>query len=278
MGAFVRIELDVAGWRPAAPGQFVMLQPQGSARFLPRPFSVHRQRGEGLTFLIAPIGAGTQELAEARVGDCIWVLGPLGRGFDLAAMGAVSSRLVVVAGGVGVAPFLHLLEELVFVDPLSGEAEDAGYGFSEVLVLLGFRDAAQAKAAALFQGPVHALREAGIDARLEVVCEDGALGRCGLVTGLLEEELRRGDAIASCGAHGMCAAAWDLAQVVPEVRTWFSLEAPMACGVGSCQGCVIPGTDGSLVKVCRRGPVFEGEEVFLPGAPDGSCTPGGPGA
>jgi NAD(P)H-flavin reductase len=182
-------------------------------------------------------------------------------------------RLVVVAGGVGIAPFTLLLRALVFVDADTGETEDAGLGFDEVLVLLGFRDQSQAEAAGLFEAPVQALRDAGLSARLEVISEDGSLGRCGLVTALLEDEVRSGDAVASCGAHGMCVAAWQVAQRVPGVRTWFSMEAPMACGVGSCQGCVVEGSDGELIRLCRRGPVLAGEEVFRMGQ-EASCPSG----
>ena len=283
VGSFFVLELDVPGWTPGVPGQFAMVRPEGSTRFLPRPLSLHRQKAERLSFLVSPIGPGTRGLGAVERGDVVWVEGPLGRGFDLAAMaeaGAAAAafaasgsppspslRLVVVAGGVGVAPFVHLLDELVFVDRDTGEAEPAGYGFDEVLVLLGFRDTVQAEAAWLFEGSVEALRRAGIATRVEIIAEDGSLGRCGLVTSLLEEEIRPGDSIASCGAHGMCQAAWQVTQAVPGVRAWFSLEAPMACGVGSCQGCVVEGADGGLVKVCRQGPVFPGETVFRLGEP-----------
>ena len=48
----------------------------------------------------------------------------------------------------------------------------------------------------------------------------------------------------------------------PGVRTWFSLEANMACGVGSCHGCAIALADGSFARVCHEGPVFPGETVY----------------
>jgi hypothetical protein len=52
---------------------------------------------------------------------------------------------------------------------------------------------------------------------------------------------------------------------VPLVTAWFSLEAGMACGVGSCHGCVMTLADGTLSRVCHEGPVFAGEVVFGPG-------------
>ena len=283
-GFMVRLELRVPGWVPAAPGQFALLQHERSARFLPRAFSVHAQRGDAVSFLIAPIGPGTTELAECAVGDAVWVIGPVGHGFDEALDlwhgGAPSRRLVVVGGGVGAAPFPALLETLGSRDWTGAAAgsrggdSDArprgsvGGGGSraqsgrEVVVALGFRDALQAEVARTFEAPADALQAAGVTVRVESITEDGQLGRAGLVTELLAEELRAGDLVVACGAHAMCAAVWQLCASVERVKTWFSLEAGMACGVGSCQGCVLPLADGTLAKVCRRGPVFGGDEVF----------------
>lgn len=270
VGSMVTLRLSVAGWRQADPGQFAMVRTRGSRCFLPRAFSVHSEglpAGPGaparVSFLVSPVGAATEELAALIPGDEVSVLGPLGRGFDLS--GRVGSRspagdncdrLLVVGGGAGVAPFLLLLERL-------GRRADAGHPApGEILVLFGFRDGPQAAVLDLFESAVADLRAAGSKVRLEVICEDGALGRAGLVTSLLTEELRRGDTVAACGAHAMCRAVWDLCLGTEGVESWFSLEAGMACGVGSCQGCVISVAGGGLVKVCRQGPVFRGSEVF----------------
>ena len=277
-----RLDLDIPGWIPATPGRFVLLQHERSARFLPRAFSVHMQSGDVVSFLITPIGPGSTELTECAVGDSVWVIGPLGRGFDEAldwwrGSVAASRRLVVVGGGVGAAPFPALLEELdpqgSSVPTLGGTSDDDGaspVGQGEVVVALGFRDASQAEAAETFEGPADALRARGVAVRVETITEDGALGRAGLVTELLADELHAGDLVVVCGAHAMCAAVWEVCASLNRVRTWFSLEAGMACGVGSCQGCVLPLADGTLAKVCRRGPVFAGGEVF--GSPWDVCT------
>jgi dihydroorotate dehydrogenase electron transfer subunit len=289
VGAMFLLRLRVPGWRGATPGQFAMLQPESSARFLPRAFSLHAEEGEDVAFLIAPVGAGTEELAELDVGRRVLVLGPLGRGFEgalpglgapghegtVAAMrpaghrnGGLDSprRLLVSAGGVGAAPFVLLLEVLARRRPAA---------VSEVVVLLGFRDDLQAEALHLFGEPAQELRAAGIPVRVEAIAEDGSLGRAGLVTTLLKEELQAGDVVFACGAHAMCEALWDLC-LAAEAPAWFSLEAGMACGFGSCQGCVIEVADGSLVRVCREGPVFAGSRAF--GRARHPCTwPRGPG-
>jgi dihydroorotate dehydrogenase electron transfer subunit len=266
----VTLRLSVGGWRQADPGQFAMVRARGSRCFLPRAFSVHSEglpAGPGaparVSFLVSPVGAATEELAALIPGDEVSVLGPLGRGFDLSGRigwrspaGDFGDRLLVVGGGVGVAPFLLLLERL-------GCRADAGHPIpGEIVILFGFRDGPQAAVLDLFESAVADLRAAGSEVRLEAICEDGSLGRAGLVTRLLSEELRRGDTVAACGAHAMCEAVWDLCLGTEGVESWFSLEAGMACGVGSCQGCVIPVAGGGLAKVCRQGPVFPGREVF----------------
>jgi dihydroorotate dehydrogenase electron transfer subunit len=216
------------------------------------------------------VGPGTEELSELDVGGRVSVLGPLGRGFEealyvLGADGAPSPRdetrrLLVVAGGVGAAPFAFLLEELARRG--REDSQTPRDSPAEVVVLLGFRDDIQAEVIHLFREPADLLKRAGVAVRLEAIAEDGSLGRSGLVTTLLREELRPADRVVVCGAHAMCESVWDLCLDVGRVEAWFSLEAGMACGIGSCQGCVLPMADGSLVKVCRQGPVFSGEEAF----------------
>ena len=246
------LQVRVPGWRPGRAGQFALLHREPSAVFLPRAFSLHGQAPDEVSFLISPIGAGTEELAAVRTGDVVWVLGPLGRGFPLdSIVSASGGRLVIVAGGAGVAPFPLLIEAIATLEAIP----------PPTVVLLGFRDAVQAECLETFTAPIAALRARGGDVRLEVTCEDGGLGRTGMVTHLLADELRAGDIVAACGAHAMCDAVWRLCRQ-RDCSAWFSLEAVMACGVGSCQGCVTPMADGSLARVCWEGPVFAGEAAF----------------
>ncbi len=257
VGSLTWLTLEVPGWLGARPGQFALLQAEDSCCFLGRALSVSFEEGESVSLLIAPVGAGTLELCGLRPGDAVWVLGPLGNGFDLEALTTSASRLVVVAGGVGAAPFPLLLARLGVEDgrPTAQAAE--------VLVLLGFRDAAQAAGARPVIDAAAALRERGVKCRTEVVTEDGSLGRAERVTETLQRELRPGDRVAVCGPWAMSAAVARSCGAVPGVQAWFSLEAGMACGVGSCHGCVIPLVDGTTARVCREGPVFPAEAVEL---------------
>jgi dihydroorotate dehydrogenase electron transfer subunit len=215
------------------PGQFAMLAAVerwgGGAQerpYLPRAFSIARWSAGEAHFLLEDVGPGSRRLCELGAGERLWVLGPLGRGFTAPADGR---RPILVGGGVGIAPLAILQDVLP----------------SAVTVLLGFRDAARAEGAALLSG-------AG------VATDDGSAGHHGLVTDLLEAELRRDGhaAVYACGPAGMlegvralCARTGTPAQL--------ALEAGMACGFGACFGCAVPRRGGGYLRVCVEGPVID---------------------
>src|SRR5262249_48572584 len=100
----------------AAPGQFVMIKPgTGSDPLLRRPFSVFevlrdgRGTPRGLTLLSKRIGASTSLVYDARPGQRIACLGPLGRPFTIV---EPPIEAWMIAGGVGLAPFATLAESL----------------------------------------------------------------------------------------------------------------------------------------------------------------------
>lgn len=254
LGLWRRLTLEVPGWCGSRPGQFALLQPDPSLCFLARAISVSDESGERVSFIVAPVGGGTGELCGLAEGAAVWVLGPLGNGFDVDALVRSPGRVVVVAGGVGMAPFPLLLCRMNPGRPAAS--------FPELLVLLGFRDAAQAEAAGPVQAAAARMSEAGLPCRLEMATEDGSRGAAEKVTDLLARHLRTGDRVVVCGPEAMAKAVWQVCRTVPDVQSWFSLETKMACGVGSCHGCVITLADGSYARVCHEGPVFGGLEVF----------------
>ncbi len=268
LGTMVCLTVEVAGWRPARPGQFALLQAEPSRCFLARALSVSDETGEKVSFLVAPVGDGTRELCGLTVGSPVWVLGPLGNGFDVDSLVTSSGRAVIVAGGVGVAPFPLLLARMaeryreLFPEWAPEGPNPPVFGGPEVLVLLGFRDAVQFQGAVLVQEAARRMGDAGLRCRLEVATEDGSRGRAEKVTELLQRHLQPGDRLAVCGPWTMSTAVWRICAAVPDVETWFSLETNMACGVGSCHGCVITLANGSNARVCHDGPVLSGREVF----------------
>jgi dihydroorotate dehydrogenase electron transfer subunit len=131
---------------------------------------------------------------------------------------------------------------------------DAG---DEPRVLLGFRTAAHAQAAALFAGSP------------AVVTDDGSVGRQAFVTELLREELDAGNQarVFACGPPPMLEAVRALC-AERETPAQLALESGMACGFGACFGCVVPTREGYL-RLCVDGPVLDAarlETVLFPGA------------
>ena len=223
------------------PGMFVMVKTgpfpeKGGGPLLKRPFSIHRLGpGPEISILFRIVGVGTSLLAQARPGEKLELLGPLGRGFDLA---MVTDRVYLAAGGLGVAPMPALVEALgketrasLFYGVRSGDeilAEDYLSLFS-----------------------VHTV----------ITTEDGSKGAAGLCTEPLARALNEHPApIMACGPYPMLRAVAELAANAG-VPTQVSLEAHMACGMGACLGCVTPKSSGGYSRVCMEGPVFKAEEV-----------------
>ena len=107
---------------PPRPGQFYMLAAaerwgggEGERPFLPRAFSYLRAVGDRLEFLWEDVGPGTRRLSELRPGDELWVLGPLGNGFE-----AGPGPLLV--GGVALLGFRDE-RHAVAAELMSGEVE-----------------------------------------------------------------------------------------------------------------------------------------------------------
>lgn len=95
------------------PGQFAEIRVDGSpTTFLRRPISINyvdRQRNE-VWFLIQLVGDGTKRLGEAKSGDIVNVVLPLGNCFTMPEK--ASDKLLLVGGGVGTTPMLYLGEQL----------------------------------------------------------------------------------------------------------------------------------------------------------------------
>ena len=131
--------------RVRRPGQFALLQAEPSACFLARPLSMALEEEERVSFLVAPIGAGTRELSRLLAGTSCgcWVPSATAS-TSTPCWGPPPAGWCWWAGVWGWRPSASLAagrahEEL---------ARAAWSVIQEVLVLLGFRDAAQAEAAA----------------------------------------------------------------------------------------------------------------------------------
>ncbi len=216
-------------------GQFVMLRCLGGA-FLRRPLSIHRVN-EGQTriaFLFAVVGKGTYWLSTVKPGDTLDLLGPLGNGFNIE---AGAQNLVLLAGGLGIAPLCML-------------ADEARRSDKKLSLLLGAATAAMVY-------PEHLL-PAGI--ACTVATDDGTRGRKGFVTECLADHLSGADQVFACGPLPMLrAVARD--RSLKDKKVQVSLETRMACGLGVCYGCTIKTRQG-LKQVCKDGPVFNLSDIL----------------
>ncbi|MBN1917550.1 MAG: dihydroorotate dehydrogenase electron transfer subunit [Verrucomicrobia bacterium] len=234
--------------RAAAPGQFVMMrevQPRGY--LLNRPFSIGNVDGNTIEIYYDAVGKATHAFAELDKGDELDVFGPLGRGFTLETWAKVN---VLVAGGIGIAPFPFLAIELAKRRPQT-----------HTVVLAGFRSAPLVVLADLF---------AEIGVGFKVATDDGSQGYNGFVTGLLEQELdAHGNnkvGVYACGPELMLKRVAEIA-VGRDVFCELSLEQRMACGVGACLVCACNtrAADGAAdyKMVCKDGPVFNARDVVF---------------
>jgi NAD(P)H-flavin reductase len=235
-GAFAAIELVAPEVTALAqPGQFVMVTVPDGGFLLRRPLSLYTARGDRMGLLIKARGAGSERLAAVAVGEALDLAGPLGIGFPTR---RVSSALLV-GGGIGCAPLQFLADALT-------------EGGAQVTAAFGFRDGRQARVAGAFDLP-----------RLWVATEDGSVGRPGLVTDLLAAlDVPASTTVYCCGPLPMVAAVQRWATAAG-LGGFASLEAHMACGTGSCHGCVVDTSRGYL-RVCSEGPVFVLDEVVTP--------------
>ncbi len=225
----------------AIPGQFVMIGlglRGGGIPFLPRPMSVGWAEGRRLGLLIRVFGEGSRRLAGLRAGEQALLLGPLGSSFELGS----AKRVVCVAGGVGLAPFL-------FLPRWAGNHRPGAH----LRLLYGER-----RGAAVFDpGRIRDL--AGLEA--EIWSEDGEVGRKGRVVEGLQPEAC--DLVLACGPTPMLrfVQAW---AARTGVAAQLSVEERMACGVGTCVGCVVAVADDAgprYERVCVEGPVFAAERL-----------------
>ena len=95
---------------PLRAARFFMLRREDRlSPAIPRPFSVYRQEGGELEFMIKVMGQGTRALAESAPGTKLRVVGPLGNGWPTLEGGG--APWVMLAGGIGSAPFFMAIEQ-----------------------------------------------------------------------------------------------------------------------------------------------------------------------
>lgn len=214
------------------PGQFAELKVDKNPNvFLRRPISINFVdiNNNEVWFLIQIIGEGTNSLSEVNVGETINTLLPLGNTFTIGQ--DKDEELLLVGGGVGIAPMLYLGKEL----------KDKGYKPSFLIGARSKRDLLQ-------------LDEFNKYGEVYTTTEDNSFGEKGYVTNHSILQTKRFDKIYTCGPKPMMMA---IAKYAKERNIFceVSLENTMACGIGACL-CCVENTDKGHICVCTEGPIF----------------------
>jgi len=224
------------------PGQFVTVRCGDFT--LRRPFSVHQVSSREVALLFKVTGKGSLWLSQRQKGEKIDILGPLGRGLTL---GPKSKKLLLVAGGIGIAPLVFLMQQASSqcqITLLHGTSTAAQlYPFSPV-------GKKRTKLPPLAEG-----------VQFIPITEDGSMGRKGMATDILPDFLDWADQVYACGPADMYKAMEEMSLPAKQSNLKLkecqvSLEVRMGCGFGACHGCTID-TKKGLKQVCRDGPVFE---------------------
>lgn len=214
------------------PGQFVEVRVDNSpSTFLRRPISINNvdyDRNE-LWLLVAAVGDGTRQLQKLQKGDRLNCMLPLGNSFTMPTDNA--QKVLLVGGGVGVAPLLYFGKR---IKEMGGEPT----------FLLGARSAKDVLERELFE-------QVG---RVLITTEDGSEGEKGFVTNHSVLAQEHFDRISTCGPKPMMMAVARYA-FKNDIECEVSLENKMACGVGACLCCVEKTVEGNKC-VCKEGPVM----------------------
>ncbi len=237
-----------------SPGQFVMVRKaEQDEPLLARPFSVYgfQRQGEqtAIDLLYRITGRGTSLFSRMGPGAKLSILGPLGRGFLLH---AGIKKVILVAGGVGVAPLVFLL--------CNGLHPPDGQRSRELIFYLG------ARTEELLTG----LERMNGLCDLKICTDDGSREYCGPVTDLLKRDIGgynpEETMIYACGPAAMIRAMGHLLNE-SHIRCQVSLEERMACGLGACLGCAVAVRNEAGKKdyrrVCQDGPVFDLREIVF---------------
>lgn len=246
VSCFLESEKIVSAFRP---GQFITVQvnyEKASVPVLRRPFAISSVEGSRFEIIFHIVGRGTELLyKDIKDGKTLRIMGPLGNGFDTSGH---SSKKLLIAGGIGIAPIKSLYEYYrkinIPVTMIWGNRQKAGFFGTELFdsqdekVLLCTDDGSEG-----FKGNVVEMLKDGIDS--------------GIFKSLEEYD------IFAVGPDPMMRAVSSYLESI-NLSCQVSLETPMACGMGVCQGCAVSKKDGSgYLLVCKDGPVFRSDKIII---------------
>jgi len=227
------------------PGQFSMVSVFGVGE-LPISISGDPLQQKDLVYTVRSVGKATHALVSRKTGEEVGVRGPFGRGWPLDV--ARGKDVVVIAGGIGLAPLRPVIYEVLQNRDLYGR----------LIVLYGARSPREV----LYRSELKAWARQR-DTQFLTTVDYGGLnwhGHVGVVTSLMKyARLQPSRSIAMiCGPEIMMRfVTRDLeAQGMRRQDIYVSMERNMKCGVGFCGHCQY-----GPYFICRDGPVFCYERI-----------------
>lgn len=214
-----------------------------------------------LEILYCVLGPATLRMMTLTSGDVLSLIGPLGNGFSIP---KTIKRAILVAGGMGAPPLLHL-----------GGYLRRHFASVETLCFAGARSCEDLpftlKIGNLTGLVLEEFDVLGVAS--QVATDDGSAGFKGFVTDCARHWLERNPVCAdetivyACGPEPMLAGAARLAKDFG-LACQVSMERMMACGIGLCQSCAIEvqheQADETEYKLCcKDGPVFDSKKIIF---------------
>jgi len=242
------LELEVANGRaavPFAPGQFNMLYVFGAGE-VPISFSGDPAKPEMLVHTVRAVGAVSRAICKLKRGDAIGVRGPFGSSWPLAE--AIGSDIVMVAGGIGLAPLRPAVYDLL--------ARREKYG--RIALLYGARTPRDL----LFQRELEQWRSR-FDLQVEITLDTASKdwrGNVGVVTKLIAAAAF--DPLSAvalvCGPEVMMRfTVLELKRRgMSDANIYLSMERNMKCAIGFCGHCQF-----GPAFICKDGPVFRHDGI-----------------
>jgi NAD(P)H-flavin reductase len=224
-----------------SPGQFTMIYAFGVGEV---PISVSGQPGGALVHTVRAVGPVTEAICSAKPGRTLGIRGPLGNSWPIEE--AAGSDVVVVAGGIGLAPLRPVLYRALASRPAYGR----------IVLLYGSRtpgDLLYTDELETWRGTI------GVDLTVDAADASWS-GKVGVVPKLIAgAEFDPASAHAFvCGPEIMMRFAAQALEErgVPSEKIHVSLERNMRCGVGHCGHCQLGPT-----LICLDGPVYTYGEI-----------------
>jgi ferredoxin--NADP+ reductase len=221
----------------AKPGQFVIVRMNETGERIPLTIADFSQVDGTITVIFQEVGKSTIQMGQMGAGDSFEnVVGPLGHATEIENFG----KVVVVGGGVGIAPIF----------PIARALKLAG---NQVISIIGSR----AKELLFWEERMQA-----VSSQLIVCTDDGSAGRKALVTEPLKEILETQKDITKVWAIGPAIMMKFVAAATKpfNIPTIVSLNTIMIDGTGMCGGCRVV-MDGGAKFVCVDGPEFDAHKV-----------------